>query len=290
MEIQWSLVLFTAVAGCGTWASVGVAVDELRGLTERTNRLASAVALVLAVVGGIASVTHLSHPDRIMAVLGHPTPGIFLEALLIGLFILAEVVYLILLARGVSAGVRKAVAVAAAVIGVVFSFASGYSYMMEARPTWNTIALPFGYLGFAAASGLALYLLLAALKKERDEALKLAGIETVVGGVLAIASGLAFGFACMRRCGACGVRVACLQQAGIDARAWGCCVCGRHRRLGRFPRRHVDGGHGGGQLFRNRAVATLARWGLCATWAAASTCRGWSRGQAASAFLSRRRA
>lgn len=84
MEIQWSLVLFTAVAGCGTWASVGVAVDELRGLTERTNRLASAVALVLAVVGGIASVTHLSHPDRIMAVLGHPTPGIFLEALQIG--------------------------------------------------------------------------------------------------------------------------------------------------------------------------------------------------------------
>ena len=195
MEIQWSLVLFTAVAGCGTWASVGVAVDELRGLTERTNRLASAVALVLAVVGGIASVTHLSHPDRIMAVLGHPTPGIFLEALLIGLFILAEVVYLILLARGVSAGVRKAVAVAGGLIGVGVSFASGYSYMMEARPTWNTIALPFGYLGFAAASGLALYLLLAALKKERDEALKLAGIETVVGGVLAIASGLAFGFA-----------------------------------------------------------------------------------------------
>ena len=39
------------------------------------------------------------------------------------------------------------------------AFASGYSYMMEARTTWNTITLPLGYLGFGAASGLSLYLL-----------------------------------------------------------------------------------------------------------------------------------
>lgn len=195
MEIQWSLVLFTAIASCGAWVSVGVAVDEVRGLTKNTNFLASAVAVVLAVVGGCASVTHLSHPDRIMAVLSHPTPGIFLEALLIGLFILAVAVYLILLKRGAGAGARKAVAVIAAVIGIVFSFASGYSYMMEARATWNTIALPLGYLGFGAASGLGLYLLLAAVKKESAEAVKLAGVETAIGGVLALASGLAFGFA-----------------------------------------------------------------------------------------------
>ena len=195
MDIQWSLVLFTAIASCGTWVSVGVAVDELRGLTQRTNLVASVLALVLAVVGGIASVTHLSHPDRIMAVLSHPTAGIFLEALLIGLFIAAVAVYVILLKRDASAGARKAVAVLAAVIGIVFSFASGYSYMMEARTTWNTITLPLGYLGFGAASGLSLYLLLVACKKESAEAVKLAGLETVIGGVLALVSGLAFGFA-----------------------------------------------------------------------------------------------
>ena len=195
MEIQWSLVLFTAIASCGAWVSVGVAVDEMRGLTKNTNFLASVVAVVLAIVGGCVSVTHLSHPDRIMAVLGHPTPGIFLEALLIGLFIVAVAVYLILLKRGAGAGARKAMAVIAAVIGIVFSFASGYSYMMEARATWNTIALPLGYLGFGAASGLGLYLLLAAVKKESAEAVKLAGLETAIGGVLALASGLAFGFA-----------------------------------------------------------------------------------------------
>mgnify|MGYP002239265037 CR=1 FL=1 len=122
MDIQWSLVLFTAIASCGTWVSVGVAVDELRGLTQRTNLVASVLALVLAVVGGIASVTHLSHPDRIMAVLSHPTAGIFLEALLIGLFIAAVAVYVILLKRDASAGARKAVAVLAAVIAAPVTY------------------------------------------------------------------------------------------------------------------------------------------------------------------------
>ncbi|WP_270295134.1 hypothetical protein [Eggerthella sinensis] len=44
MDIQWSLVLFTAIASCGTWVSVGVAVDEVRGCTKNTNFLASVVA------------------------------------------------------------------------------------------------------------------------------------------------------------------------------------------------------------------------------------------------------
>ncbi len=194
MEVQWSLVLFTAIASCGAWVLVGVAVDEVRGSTKNTNFTAAIAALVLAVVGGCASVTHLSHPDRIMAVLGHPTPGIFLEALLIGLFILCVAVYLILLKREASTNARKAVAVIAALIGIVFSFASGYSYMMDARTTWNTLTLPLGYLGFGAASGLGLYLLLCAVKKESAEAIKLAGIETAIGAALALVCGLAFGF------------------------------------------------------------------------------------------------
>lgn len=95
MDIQCPSFCSRRSPAGGTWVSVGVAVDELRGLTQRTNLVASVLALVLAVVGGIASVTHLSHPDRIMAVLSHPTAGIFLEALLIGLFIAAVAVYVI---------------------------------------------------------------------------------------------------------------------------------------------------------------------------------------------------
>lgn len=194
MEIQWSLVLFTALASCGTWLFTGVALDEIRSLTKQTNWLAALLALVLAVAGGIASVTHLSHPSRIMGVLAHPTPGIFLEALLIGLFVVCVIVYLVLLKREANAGARKAVAITAAIIGIIFSFASGYSYMMDARTTWNTITLPLGYLGFGAASGFALYMMLCAIKKESSEAIKLAGLETTLGGILTLIFGLFFGF------------------------------------------------------------------------------------------------
>ena len=76
MDIQWSLVLFTAIASCGTWVSVGVAVDELRGLTQRTNLTASALALVLALVLSLAAcgapvfLPQPNTPERLMMQLG----------------------------------------------------------------------------------------------------------------------------------------------------------------------------------------------------------------------------
>ena len=86
MTIQWSLVLFTVLSGCGAGLFACTALDEFRGGAASKVRLpACAVAVALLVVGGIASATHLSHVDRMMAVLAHPTAGIFLEALLLGL-------------------------------------------------------------------------------------------------------------------------------------------------------------------------------------------------------------
>ncbi|WP_270297928.1 DmsC/YnfH family molybdoenzyme membrane anchor subunit [Eggerthella sinensis] len=79
MTIQWSLVLFTVLAGCGAWLFACVAIDEFRGAAAKVRVPASVAAVVLLAVGGIASATHLSHVDRMMAALAHPAPGIFLE-------------------------------------------------------------------------------------------------------------------------------------------------------------------------------------------------------------------
>ncbi|WP_270297929.1 hypothetical protein [Eggerthella sinensis] len=105
------------------------------------------------------------------------------------------------------AGARKAVAVAGIVLAVAFSFACGSSYMMSSRPAWNTVALPLAYLGTAAASGTALYLVMcAALKagtalylvmcaalKVEDGAVKAAGWYAAAGGALALVLSLAYG-------------------------------------------------------------------------------------------------
>ena len=73
MTIQWSLVLFTALTGIGGWTFVCVTADEFLGRAKAAAFPAAVVAFALSAVGGLASVTHLSHPDRIMGALGHPT-------------------------------------------------------------------------------------------------------------------------------------------------------------------------------------------------------------------------
>lgn len=158
MEIQWSLVLFTALTGLAGWLFVCVAVDEFLGRARKASFPAAVVSIVVAIVGGLASVTHLSHPDRIMGALSHPTSGIFVEAVLIGCLIVCVAVYLVLLKRGAGAGARKAVAVVGAVFGVLLSFMAGESYLMSARPNWNTQLLPLGYLLTVAPAGIAAYL------------------------------------------------------------------------------------------------------------------------------------
>ena len=193
MTIQWSLVLFTVLAGCGAWLFACVAIDEFRGAAAKVRVPASVAAVVLLAVGGIASATHLSHVDRMMAALAHPAPGIFLEALLLGLLAVCAIVYAVLVARRAGAGVRKAVAVAGIVLAVALSFACGSSYMMSSRPVWNTVALPLAYLGTAAASGTALYLVMCAALKVEDGAVKAAGWYAAAGGALALVLSLAYG-------------------------------------------------------------------------------------------------
>ena len=160
MEIQWSLVLFTALTGMGGCMFACVAADEFLGRAKAAAFPAALVSLIIAVVGGLASVTHLSHPDRIMGALSHPTSGIFTEALLVGCLCVCVVVYLVLLKREVGAGARKVVAVIGAVFGVLLSFMAGESYLMEARPNWCSQLLPLGYLLTAVPEGIAAYLVI----------------------------------------------------------------------------------------------------------------------------------
>ena len=186
MEIQWSLVLFTALTGMGGCMFACVAVDEFLGRAKAAAFPAALVSLIIAVVGGLASVTHLSHPDRIMGALSHPTSGIFTEALLVGCLCVCVVVYLVLLKREVGAGARKVVAVIGAVFGVLLSFMAGESYLMEARPNWCSQLLPLGYLLTAVPEGIAAYLVVVAAKaKDADVAL-------LIGGVLGAAGAAAY--------------------------------------------------------------------------------------------------
>lgn len=193
MEIQWSLVLFTALSGAGAWLVACAGLDAFKGLAKKAVVPAVIAGISLIIVGGIASATHLSHVDRIMAVLAHPAPGIFLEALLLGIDVVVAVAFLVLYRRGASEGVLKGLGIVAVAMAAIFSYACGSSYMMSSQLAWNTVALPLGYLGTALAAGTALWYLLCAACKEEASALSFAAIETLVGAVAALVTTLAYG-------------------------------------------------------------------------------------------------
>lgn len=193
MSIQWSLVLFTAISGCGAWLFVCTALGELRGEISRMQLPASIAAVVLMVVGGLLSATHLSHVDRIFAVLTHPAPGIFLEALLLGIMALTVIVFAMLVKRENAGRSRKVLAAIGLVLGVVFVVSCGASYMMDARPAWSTPLLPLAYAGTSAAAGAGMYLALASLCKEGEGACRNAGLYTVAGGVLSLVTAMSYG-------------------------------------------------------------------------------------------------
>lgn len=192
MEIQWALVLFTVISGAGAWLFAFSMLGYLLKKDAAPSKMETIVAFVLVAVGGCMSVLHLSHVDRILEALNHPTSGIFVEAAMIGVLCVILAVYFVLLVRGSSEKARTAVGVLGLLVGMVFTYACGSSYMMEARPAWQTVALPLAYFGTAASAGAGLNLLLKAVQKRDGAAVSFAGLLTVVGGTLGLVLAAAF--------------------------------------------------------------------------------------------------
>lgn len=194
MAIEWPLVLFTALTGCGGWLAVCVAIDLFACKAKKADAVAAVVAVVLLAVGGCASVLHLQHPDRILGALSHPTSGIFVEAVLVGLCALALAILFVMMKRGVADGACRIVAVVAAALGVALSFMAGHSYMMASIPAWNTPLLPLGYMLTAAPSGVATYGLIVVLEGE-GEVPPLYGKVLATCGIAGVLGAAAYGAA-----------------------------------------------------------------------------------------------
>ncbi len=193
MEIQWSLVLFTAITGMGACLFSFSTLQALLGRGKMPDKTVCIVSFAMLVVGGCISVTHIMyHLDRIVEALSHPTSGIFIEALGTGIMCALIAIYFIMLLKDVSPAARKAVAAIAMVVGVVFAFECGNSYFMGSRPAWTTYALPLGYCLTALAGGAALNLLLKAVAKADAEETSFAALLTVVGAALGLVGALVF--------------------------------------------------------------------------------------------------
>ncbi len=168
MPVQWSLVFFTLFSGLGASVFAFVALAEWFDKAKAIRMPGAITAVVAMAVGGVASVTHIGHLDRVFNVLGHLTSPITQEMILMGLTGLVIVTYIIMLRRNASVQAKRTVALTGFVLAVVVAFAVGRSYVLPSRPAWNTWLLPLFYLASAAVLGLYVVTMWIAIRKEQS--------------------------------------------------------------------------------------------------------------------------
>jgi DMSO reductase anchor subunit len=168
MSIEWALVGFTLFVGLSVGTFAGVVWTEWTGKAAQVRLPGAIAALVTLAIGGVSSVLHLGHPERIFGALGHPTSGIFLESLMLGLFGLAIIAYLVSTQRGASDQARKRIANVAMVPAILLAFAVGDTYVLASRPAWDTLLLPVLYVVSAAVMGCFSLSVLIARSKSTD--------------------------------------------------------------------------------------------------------------------------
>lgn len=170
MEIQWALVFFTLFVGIGTGVFAYVAVAELMDKMEPIRRKGAILALCAVILGGIASVFHLSHPFRAVNVLGHLNTSVGRELLFLGIVVVLIAAYILMLRGNSSSSTKKTVSVAGLIFCIVLAFEVGATYILPARPAWNTYLLPLAYLVSAGVLGIfVIYVLLLRAQGEETQ-------------------------------------------------------------------------------------------------------------------------
>ena len=178
MELQWPLIIFTTLLAwsCGVFATQGVLA--LKGEGKEIQLPALITSVVLLAVSGVAVFFHLQHWERIFNGFGHITSGITQELIAIVVFVVVAVVYFAMLRKSADGGtVPQWLAVVAIAISVVLAVVSAHSYMMAARPAWDTVVWPLAMLFAGGAAGALTVMAMLAAK----------GGESKVGGLASVA-------------------------------------------------------------------------------------------------------
>ena len=148
MELQWPLILFTTLVAWSAGVFGTQAVLALRGEAPKAQLSCWITAAVLLAAGGIAVFFHLEHFERIFNGFGHLTSGITQELIAIVVLAVAAIVYLVYLRRD-EGKVPAWLAVLSIALAAVLVVVMAHSYMMSARPAWDSVLWIFYVLGNA---------------------------------------------------------------------------------------------------------------------------------------------
>lgn len=198
MEPQWPLILFTTLVAwaCGLFATTGALA--LGGQARRSQPHALITSIVLLAASGITVFFHLQHWERIFNGFGHITSGITQELIAIVAFVIVAVVYFVALRKSEEqGGVAKWLAILAIAISVILAAVCAHSYMMPARPAWNSILEVLSIIGAACILGPAT---MAVIMAVREDELSPIGRFAIIGSAIGAACTIAYG-AFLQMCG-----------------------------------------------------------------------------------------
>lgn len=194
MSVEWPLVLFSLLAGCGGCTFAYLALSDLLTSNKKGQFQIALVAFIVTVVGGFCSVLHLASPQNVMAAVWNlgSLSGISVELILIGITCVLMIAYMVMVKRGVAESPLKIVAAIGGVFGLLLAFFTGHGYVIESQATWNTELLPLAYLGTSLAFGAFLYAVCAVLCKVDDADVRKMAVPVGVGAVLGALSVLGY--------------------------------------------------------------------------------------------------
>lgn len=189
MAVQWPLLIFSILLGASSGILVFLGVGEIKGVFRKVRFPLAACALVLLAAGGCASAFHLGHIDRAFYILGNVGSGLSKELFAVGFAGVVTLVYLVL-SRKDYPGALKVLGVLGLAAGIVLPLVAGASYMMPARPAWDSFTLPLMYLGTGLGLGFVLSAAVVCLRGDAADAplaLRLAAVGVACSVVTMLA-------------------------------------------------------------------------------------------------------
>jgi anaerobic dimethyl sulfoxide reductase subunit C (anchor subunit) len=189
MEVMWSLIIFTLFVciSAGSFAAQGIFAILGKGLKMQFPTLI--VSLIALVIGGIGSFTHLQNWERAFNGFGHITSGITQELIGVVLMVIAMVVYFLVMRK--KDNVPKWAGVMAVVVSCLMLILMTTSYMMPARPIWNSFVLYLFYFAQAIVLGGAIAWIISHVVHTQDIQALSARI-TAFGAVLVVIAAVSY--------------------------------------------------------------------------------------------------
>lgn len=184
MAIQWPLLIFSVLLGVSSGAMIFAGIGEIKGRFKNVRFILGVVAFAAVAVGGCASAFHLGHPERALHILGNMGSAFSRELFAVGAMAVVSLVYAVLAKKSFE-DAAKVFGIIGAVVGVVLPLVAGATYVMAARPVWDTFLLPVMFLGTGVGMGFLLACVLVFMKGDEDD--KRFALTLALAGVVVMA-------------------------------------------------------------------------------------------------------